>query len=150
MICLPDELNLAFTQSETDCCDQWPNALDVPLNQVYRSQTYWNSALVLPWYGASTDTWFRVQFHLVCQHDQGAQTFILRWFEVHDMTRHCEPAELEPPYELKAWGLHEQTCDPFQLDFRVSDMNYSACYPDGMKEPDDPDIICAFRALITE
>ena len=140
MICFPDE---------SPCCAQW-QAADILLTRVFRSQAYWNSDLVLPWYGATTDTWFHVQFHLICQRDaHGNQTFVLRWFD-EVSARQCQPAAGGPPFELTEWTLISQDCDPVILTFRVENISETACYPDGLKDPDDPIAICDFQAIVTE
>ena len=146
-VCLPDTFNLKLTNA-SGCCLQWNTVTDIDLDLIYRSQTYWNSDLVLPWYGCTTSTWFYLQFHLICQHDiSSAQTFILRW--LNDVsTRQCAPEVFSPPYELKAWTLVEQTCDPFYLKFECNDVTETMCQ--AADDCDGPPPTCDFIAEITE
>ncbi len=149
-ICLPDVMSLAFSQRIEGCCFQYPNATDIVFDRVYRGQTYWNSGLVLPWYSAGTDTWFYTQFHLYCEHDaSGNQTFKLRWFDDVDV-RKCIPVPENPPFELKPWTFLAQTCEPLVLTYEVLEFGNPSCYENGIKEPDDPEAICDFDAIITE
>jgi len=150
MICLPDEFTLQFRQVVNDCCFQWPNSVDIPLERVYRSQAYWNSDRCLAYYGASTDTWFYQQFHLHCVRIVGVQTFTLRWLFGVDV-RQCEPDPTPgPPFEGLTWIFQYQECKPFELKFTVEDVASVACYEDGLSDPDDPIVYCDFEAIITE
>jgi hypothetical protein len=145
-VCLPDLFNLKFT-NVGGCCLQWNTVTDIDLDLVYRSQTYWNSTLVLPWFGCTTQWWFYLQFHLICQHVGGQQTFILRWLD--DVpSRQCEAAAMGPPFELKAWTLVEQVCDPFYLKFECNNAQLSSCQ--AADDCEGPAPICDFIAEITE
>ena len=146
-VCLPDIFNLKLTNTD-GCCLQWSTITDMDLDLIYRSQTYWNSELVLPWYGCTTETWYYLQFHLICQHDiSSAQTFILRWLS--DVpSRECAAEEFSPPFELKAWTLIEQECDPFYLKFVCNDNPETMCQ--AADDCDGPPGACDFIAEITE
>jgi len=150
-ICLPDTLNLTFTNVD-GCCEQFTSR-DIELNRVYRTQMYWNSDMVLPCYGFSTDTWFYQQFHFWCDLVAGVQTFHLAWCVSESATqaRRCAPCTTLSPPILQEWDLVSAECDPLSQEYELTGGNWSPCC-DPITGPGmgDPIPSCDLEAIVTE
>jgi len=128
MTCLPDSFSLYF---EAVDCVQLP-ASTITLHRVYRSWTYWNSALVLPHYGCTIQTWADMQLHLYCVHrPNDAINWRLWWTRAYrPNSRGCTSES----HAMRAeWELVSESCDPFQLVFATD----SALPGEGCRAADD-------------
>jgi len=139
-ICLSDTYNLYF--ESTDCV-QAPTQT-ITLNLVYQSQTYWNSALVLPYYGCTIQWWADIQFHLLCQYTpSGSQKFWLWWVKYfRPNSRTCSVGT------ATNWTFVSNVCDPFQLEYSTEEQIPG----EGCRAADDCFTVTdpSFYATITE
>lgn len=112
--CWQSAFSLQLT-NPSSCYVQLPAVSTVTLNQVYRSQTMWVSAKVLPCYGCTTATWFYVQFFFWCEFSPGQPGFRLAWcFDSSSTTTECEPC-----IGFSEWDLvsRDADCDLFDMVF---------------------------------
>lgn len=147
-ICLQPLYHLYLENPDT-CLVQFPASLEVHLDQVYRTQGYWNSDRILGCYGCTTDWWFYRQFHFYCTYSPLGQQFHLSWCDDISSRACVECDHFMSPPNWYEWTMLSQQCDPFVMEFSITgDFSPCNCAPDDCVCSDPP--ICTLYATITE